>query len=130
MSTKNQKRKAGVSVVESENDGETSSVVIEKGTTVEPGISVNESAPLFDFTLQNLRTSLRKELTEEVKTILAQTQIELTMAIRCSSLENRICLDEEVLETPVRSTITPPRTIRFENDKNTDTLCIRNSPIV
>ena len=37
--------------------------------------------------------------------------------------------NKEVVEIPVRSTITPSRTVRFENDKNTDTMCIRNTPL-
>ena len=81
------------------------------------------------FTLESLKTSLRKEITEEVKTLLAQSQKELIMAIRSPSLESKTCADEEVVETLVRSTVSPSKTIRFENDKNTNTMCIRNKKL-
>ena len=72
MSTRNQKRKAGASVVEFENDSETNyptvcSVVIGERSTAEPGTSMDESVPLLDATLEILKTSLRKEITEKIK---------------------------------------------------------------
>ena len=71
MSTRNQKKKAGASVVESENDSEANyprvcSVVMGEGTTAEPGTSMDEFVPLLDSTLEILKTSLRTEITEEV----------------------------------------------------------------
>ena len=61
-----------------------------------------------------------------MKTLLAQSQRELISAIRSSSLENRTCPDNEVVETPTRSVLSPSKTVRFENDENADTMCTRN----
>ena len=87
---------------------------------------MDEYVLLLDSTLEILKTPLRKEITEEVKTLLAQSQRELIMAIRSSSLERRTCLYGEIVETPVRSATSSSRTIRFENDKNTNPMCLRN----
>ena len=71
--------------------------------------------PQVDQSFENLKASLRKELTEEVKTLLEQSQKELIKAIRSSNLENRPDAKDEVLETPVSVMFTPTKTVRFEN---------------
>ena len=110
MSTRNQKRKAGASVAESENSPETNcprvrSVIIVEENITEASTFTNESVLGLNSTLENLKTLLGKEITEEMKTLLAQSQRELISAIRSSSLENRICPDDEVVETPIRSVL-------------------------
>ena len=43
-----------------------------------------------------------------------------------SSLENRTCLNDEVIETPIRSALSPSKTVRFEIVENADSMCTRN----
>ena len=79
MSTRNQKRKAGVSVEETEDNQQenllrVSSVVVGEDVSSEPSTSTNGLTPQVDQSLENLKTSLRKEITEEVKTLLEQSQ--------------------------------------------------------
>ena len=93
MSTRNQKKKAGIAVSESEsslteNFPIVCSVVIGEEADTEASTSTNVSAPQIDLFLESLKTTLRKEITEEVKTLLAQSQRELISAIRSSSLES------------------------------------------
>ena len=66
-----------------------SSVVIGEEVSPEPSSSTNVIAPQLDKSLENIKASLRKEITEEVKTLLEQSQRELILAIKSSSLENR-----------------------------------------
>ena len=120
MSTRSQKRKAGTSVEETEGNQQenllrVSSVVIGEDVSSEPSTSTNGLTPQVDQSLENLKTSLRKEITEEVKTLLEQSQRELILAIRSSSLENRPSNSDEIIETPTSVTLTPTKTVRFGN---------------
>ena len=120
MSTRSQKRKAGVSVEETEDNQQenllrVSSVVVGEDVSSEPSTSTNGLTPQVDQSLENLKTSLRKEITEEVKTLLEQSQRELILAIRSSSLENRPSNSDEIIETPTSVTLTPTKTVRFGN---------------
>ena len=120
MSTRSQKKKAGMSVGEAEDNLQenllrVSSVVIGEEVSPEPSSSTNVIAPQVDQSLENLKASLRKEITDEVKTLLEQSQRELILAIKSSSLENRPNNNDEILETPISVTLTPAKTVRFEN---------------
>ena len=95
------------------------SVVIGEEADTEASTSANVSAPQIDLSLENLKTTLRKEITEEVKTLLAQSQKELISAIR-SSLESRTNFNGEILETPIRSLLSPSKSVPFENVENAD----------
>ena len=90
MSTRSQKRRAGPSVDEVEDNQQenllrVSSVVIGEETSPVSSSSTSRVAPKTDQSLENLKASLRKELTEEVKTLLEQSQKELILAIKSSS---------------------------------------------
>ena len=74
--------------------------------------------PQIDPSFKNLKSTLKKEISEEVKTLLAQSQKELTLAMRSSSSENRTNFNDKNLETPISATFTPPKTVRFENADN------------
>ena len=120
MSTRSQKRKAGTSVEETEGNQQenllrVSSVVVGEDVSSEPSTSTNGLTPQVDQSLENLKTSLRTEITEEVKTLLEQSQRELILAIRSSSLENRPSNSDEIIETPTSVTLTPTKTVRFGN---------------
>ena len=92
-----------------------SSVVIGEEVSPKPSSSTNVIAPQVDQSLENLKASLRKEITEEVKTLVEESQRELLLAIKSSSLENRSNNNDEILETPISVTLTPTKTVRFEN---------------
>ena len=131
MSTRSQKRKAGISLEENEEDQSenllrVSSIIIGEEMDPEPSSSESRTLPQVDQSFENLKASLRKEITEEVKTLLERSQKELIMAIRSSNLENRPINNDEVLETPFSATLTPTKTVRFEN-ANTS-VKVRNSP--
>ena len=92
-----------------------SSVVIGEEVSPELSSSTNVIAPQVDQSLKNLKASLREEITEEVKTLVEQSQRELLLAIKSSSLENRSNNNDEILESPISVTLTPTKTVRFEN---------------
>ena len=132
MSTRSQKKKAKMSLGEVEDNHQenllrVSSVVIGVEVSPEPSFSTSAIAPQVDQSLENLKASLRKEITEEVKTLLEQSQRELISAIRSSSLENRPNNNDEILETPISVTLTPTKTVRFGNANSP--FNIRNKPI-
>ena len=94
MSPRSQKRRAGISLEENEEDQSenllrVSSIVIGEEIDPEPSSSACRTVPQVDQSFENLKASLRKEITEEVETLLERSQKELIMATRSSSLENR-----------------------------------------
>ena len=104
MSTRNQKRRAGISLEENEEDQSenllrVSSIVIGEEIDPEPSSSASRNVPQVDQSFKNLKASLRKEITEEVKTLSERSQREIIMAIRSSSSENST--SDEILETPL-----------------------------
>ena len=92
-----------------------SSIVIGEEIDSEPSSSTSRVVPQVDQSFENLKASLRKEITEELKTLLERSQKELIMAIKSSSLEKRPNFNDEVLEPPISATLTPTKTVRFEN---------------
>ena len=92
-----------------------SSIVIGEEIDPEPSSSESRALPQVDQSFQNLKASLRKEIIEEVKTLLERSQKELKMAIRSSNSENRHNTNDEILESPISATLTPTKTVRFEN---------------
>ena len=120
MSTRSQKERAEISLEEngedqSENLLRVSSIVIGEKIDPEPSSSESRTLPQVDPSFENLKAFLRKEITEQVKTLLKQSQKELIMAIRSLKLENRPNTNDEVLKTPISATLTPTKTVRFEN---------------
>ena len=120
MSTRSQKRRAGISLEENEEDQSenllrVSSIVIGEEIDPEPSSSEKRTLPQVDQSFETLKASSRKEITEEVKTLLEQSQKEIIKVIRSSNMENRPNANDEVLETPISVTLTPTKSVRFEN---------------
>ena len=120
MSIRSQKRRAGISLEENEEDQSenllrVSSIIIGEEMDPEPSSSESRTLPQVDQSFENLKASLRKEITEEVKTLREPSQKELIMTTRSSNLENRPSNNDEVLETPISASLTPTKTVRFEN---------------
>ena len=75
MSTRSQKRRAWIGLEENEEDQSenllrVSSIVIGEEIDPEPSSSASRAMPQVDQSFENLKASLRKEITEEVKTLL------------------------------------------------------------
>ena len=120
MSIRSQKRRAGISFEENEEDQSenllrVSSIIIGEEMDPEPSSSESRTLPQVDQSFENLKASLRKEITEEVKTLREPSQKELIMTTRSSNLENRPSNNDEVLKTPISASLTPTKTVRFEN---------------
>ena len=118
MSTRNQKRRAGASIEEpvetqTEVGPRISSVVIGEEVSLDLDPLTDTVIPQETQSLESLKASLRKEITEEVKSLLEQSQRELILAIKSSNLEKRPCTEDEILGTPISNTATPTKTVRF-----------------
>ena len=75
----------------------------------------------------NLKSTLRKEITEEIKALFAQSQNAIIQALRPVNRDDigMINLDPEI--TSVRIHSSPNTTLRFSNVENLEPSCSRNT---
>ena len=91
------------------------------------GPSRPKSPRIDNIVLENLRTTLREEITSEVKNLLIESQKELLKLLKPETRENiRENVDDET-ENETRSFYTPTKTVRINSTQNDPNSC-RNNP--
>ena len=77
--------------------------------------------------MENLRSSLKDEITSEIKTLLLESQKEMLRLLKPETRENVRNLVTEEPENETRSFYTPTKTVRINTTQNDDTSISRNS---
>ena len=76
--------------------------------------------------LESIRSSLKEEITSEIKTLLLESQKEMLKLLRSETRENVRDHVPEELENETRSFYTPTKTVRINSTQNEDHSIIRN----
>ena len=79
--------------------------------------------------LETMRSSLKEEITSEIKALLLESQKEMLKLLRPETRENIRDHVPEELENETRSFYTPTKTVRINSTQNEDHSVIRNSLI-
>ena len=117
---------------ESVSEGFVSPVVVENSCPIDQGVSVAgpskpKSARIEGSFLESLRTSLKEEITSEIKNLLVESQREMLKLIKPERRENvRENADEETGNV-TRSFYTPTKSVRINSTQNDDPCSIRNN---
>ena len=77
--------------------------------------------------LESMRSSLKEEITSEIKTLLLESQREMLKLLRSETRENVRDHVPEELENETRSFYTPTKTVRNNSTQNEDHSIIRNN---
>ena len=80
--------------------------------------------------LESLRSSLKEEITSEIKTLLLESQKELLKLLKPETRENIRYLASGEPENETRSFYTPTKTVRINFTQNEDPDVIRNTGLV
>ena len=109
-----------------------SSIVTENNNSVDqdvgsPGPSRAKS-PLVEISvLESLRTSLKKEITSELKSLPADSQKEMLKLPKAKTNTNIREQPDEDTENKTRSFYTPTKSVRINSTRNNDACSSRNS---
>ena len=79
--------------------------------------------------LENLRYSLKDEITSEIKTLLLESQKEMLRLLRPETKETARDHVTEELENETRSFYTPTKTVRINTTQNDDPSVSRNTEL-
>ena len=79
--------------------------------------------------LENLRSSLKDEITSEIKTLLLESQKEMLRLLRPETKETARDHVTEELENETRSFYTPTKTVRINTTQNDDPSVSRNTEL-
>ena len=77
--------------------------------------------------LESMRSSLKEEITSEIKTLLLESQKEILKLLRPETRDNVRDHVSEELENETRSFYTPTKTVRINSTQNEDHSIIRNN---
>ena len=77
--------------------------------------------------LESMRSSLKEEITSEVRAHLLESQKEMLKILRPETRENVRDRSSEELENETRSFYTPTKTVRINSTQNEDHSIIRNT---
>ena len=122
MSTTRSQKRKNIQQENSENvsDGFVSPVVVENPCFSEQdvnsaGPSKPKSPRIENSLLENLRASLKEEITSEIKNLLVESQKEMMKLLRPETRENVRENVEEEVENETRSFYTPTRSVRISS---------------
>ena len=90
------------------------------------GPSRPKSRRVENSSLKSIRSSLKEEITSEIKTLLLESQKEMLKLLRSETRENARDHVSEELENETRSFYTPTKTVRINSTQNEDHSIIRN----
>ena len=93
------------------------------------GPSRSKSPRIENSSLENLRASLKEEITSEIKILLIEFQKEMLKLLRPEIKEKTRDNINEEIENETRSFHTPTRSVRMNSTQNDPNIC-RNSRIV
>ena len=91
------------------------------------GPSRPKSPRVEDSLLESIRSSLKEEITCEIRTLLLESQKEMLKLLRPETRENIRDHVSEELESETRSFNTPTKTVRINSTQNEDHSTIRNT---
>ena len=80
--------------------------------------------------LESMRSSLKEEITSEIKTLLLESQKEILKILRPETRDNVRDHVSEELENETRSFYTPTKTVRINSTQNEDHSIIRNMHLI
>ena len=135
-STRSQKRRnTQQEAVENVSEGFVSPVVVGNSCPLDQEISVAgpskpKSPRIEGSLLESLRTSLKEEITSEVKNLLVESQKEMLKLLKPETKENDKENVEKEAENKTRSFYTPTKSVRINSTQNNDTNVIRNKLFV
>ena len=95
-----------------------------------PGPSREKSPRVESNVLENLRTSLKDEISSELKSLSADTQKEILRPLKTKTNTNVREEPGEDTENETRSFFTPIKSVRMNSTQNTDPCSCRNSYIM
>ena len=131
--TRSQKRKTDQQrASECVSEGFVSPIVAEDPSLLDQQVSVAgpsklKSPRIENSLLENLRTSLKEEITSEIKALLVESQREMLELIKPETKGNtKETIDEEI-ENEDRSFYTPTKTVRINSIQNNDSCGSRNT---
>ena len=90
------------------------------------GPSNPKSPKIENSFLENLRISLKDEITSEVKTVLAESQKEMLSLLKSRANANSREEPEDEPENETRSFYTPTKSVRINSTQNNDSYASRN----
>ena len=90
------------------------------------GPSRSKSPRVEDSLLESRRSSLKEEITSEIRTLLLESQKEMLKLLRPETRENIRDHVSEKLESETRCFYTPTKTVRINSTQNEDHSIIRN----
>ena len=114
------------------SEGFVSPIVMEKPCSSNQDVEVTgpsrpKSPRIENGLLENLRVSLKEEITSEIKNLLIESQKEMLKLLKPETRENaRDNFDEET-ENETKSFYTPTKSIRINSTQNDPNVC-RNIP--
>ena len=135
-STRSQKRRnTQQEAVENVSEGFVSPVVVGNSCPLDQEISVAgpskpKSPRIEGSLLESLRTSLKEEITSEVKNLLVESQKEMLKLLKPETKENDKENVEKETENETRSFYTPTKSVRINSTQNNDTNVSRNKLFV
>ena len=91
------------------------------------GPSNTKSPRIENSVLEILRTTLKEEITSEIKGLIIESQRELLKLLKPKTGENTRGENEIILEVNSRSFHTPTRSVRINSTQNNDSDASRNS---
>ena len=91
-----------------------------------PSTSTDENVTQNNSEFENLESTLREEITEEIKTLVAQSQNAIIRAFRPANRDDTEMMNSDPEITPVRTRSSPNKTLRFNNVENLEPSCSRN----
>ena len=92
-----------------------------------PSTSVDENMPQGLNELESLKSSLRKEITEEIKVLVAESQNAIIQALRPVNRSDTESGDLDPETTPVRIRPSLSKTMRFNDVEILEPSCSRNA---
>ena len=91
-----------------------------------PSTSVDENVPQVWNELESLKSSLRKEITEEIKVLFAESQNAIIQTLRPVNRNDTEAIDLDQETTPLRIRSSLNKTLRFNDAENLGPSCSRN----
>ena len=131
--TRSQKRKnAQRDVDDNESEGFDSPINMKNSPPLDQNVELagpsrSESPRVENSLLESIRSSLKEEITSEIKTLLLESQKEMLKLLRPETRENIRDHVSEEQESETRSFYTPTKTVRINSTQNEDRSIIRNS---
>ena len=134
--TRSQKRRNNQQEsTESVSEGFVSPIIVENSCPLDQdaivaGPSKPKSPRIKGSFLENLRASLKEEITSEIKNLLVESQKEMLKLLKPETRENIKGNTEEETENETRSFYTPTKSVRVNFTQNNDPCSSRNKDYI